>query len=159
MQQLLSNYSFAEILLFAIVIAFAIKEIVDFVDWGYSKAKQKISKDQKPKDLEEKLNQTIKMQQQEIEQLREKEKALSSSMGSLDEKLTILINSDRDDIKAWITAQHHHFVLKGSIDYYSFDCISKRYEHYKIEGGNTFIDELMEELSNLPKTGEKFIKD
>ena len=67
----------------------------------------------------------------------------------------MLISSDKDSIKAWLTAQHHHFMEKGTIDYYSFDCISRRYEHYKEEGGNTFIDDLMEDINNLPKIGDK----
>ena len=63
-----------------------------------------------------------------------------------------LIESDKDDIKAYITKEHHYFVYqKGWIDDYSLDCIERRYDHYVAEGGNSFIKGLMEEIRNLPK--------
>ena len=65
----------------------------------------------------------------------------------------MLIESDRDDIKSFITREHHRFCYQvGWIDDFSLDCIEKRYKHYKNEGGNTFIDGFMEELRALPKS-------
>ena len=56
----------------------------------------------------------------------------------------MLIESDKDDIKAYITREHHFFCYEqGWIDDFSLDCLEKRYAHYKIEGGNTFIDGFM----------------
>ena len=70
----------------------------------------------------------------------------------LSEKINILIESDRDDIKSYITREHHYFCYKvGWIDDFSLDCIEKRYKHYIDEGGNTFVEDLMNELRALPK--------
>ena len=66
--------------------------------------------------------------------------------------LDMLIDSDRDDIKSFITMQHHHFVYeKKWIDDYSMDCLEKRYQHYEDEGGNSYVEHLMIELRSLPK--------
>ena len=69
------------------------------------------------------------------------------------QQLEMIIESDKDDIKSWITEKHHFYCYERKwIDDYSMDCIEKRYRHYKDEGGNSFIEELMNELRSLPKT-------
>jgi hypothetical protein len=73
-------------------------------------------------------------------------------MHELEKKNDILIESDKDDIKAYITREYHYFVEeKKWIDKFSLDCIEKRYAHYVDEGGNSFILDLMNELRKLPK--------
>ena len=70
----------------------------------------------------------------------------------LTDKINLLIDSDKDSIKSFITDRHHHFCYdKKWIDDYSLDCIEKRYKHYTDEGGNSFIHDLMKELRALPK--------
>lgn len=155
MKQLLSNYSVGQIILFLIIVAFAIKEFLSFVDWAHERMNKTVDKTRRTKKIEQRLDQAIAERNQKIQELQKKENEIEESIQKLDEKITMLIDSDRDDIKAWITSQHHHFMEKGEIDYYSLDCIARRYAHYKLEGGNTFVDDLMEDMNNLPKIGEK----
>lgn len=155
MKQLLSNYSVGQILLFLVVAAFAIKEFLSFIDWAHERMDKTVDKSRKTIKIEQRLDDAIEERKEAINELREKETEIEESIQKLDIKINMLIDSDRDDIKAWLTSQHHHFMEKGEIDYYSLDCITKRYEHYKLEGGNTFIDDLMEDINNLPKSGEK----
>jgi hypothetical protein len=64
----------------------------------------------------------------------------------------MLIDSDKDDIKAFITREHHYFCYqKGWVDDYSLDCVERRYAHYEQEGGNSFVEDLMKDLRKLPK--------
>lgn len=57
----------------------------------------------------------------------------------------MLIDSDRDDIKSYITREHHYFCYqKGWIDDFSLDCCERRYKHYSDEGGNSFIGQFMD---------------
>ena len=70
----------------------------------------------------------------------------------LAKKIDILIESDKDDIKAYITKEHHKFCYdKKWIDDFSLDCLERRYKHYEDEGGNSFIGGFMQELRSLPK--------
>lgn len=155
MIQLLTSYSLEQIFVVLVFAAIAFKEIITFLDWGTDKLRKKFKKEQQPETISEKLNTVIEEQDKEIFELKTHMQEIQTLIDRLDKNLEMLISSDRDAIKAWITSQHHRFMEKGTIDYYSFDCISKRYEHYKEEGGNTFIDELMEDLNDLPKTGSK----
>lgn len=55
-------------------------------------------------------------------------------------KIDMLIDSDKDAIKSYITREHHYFCYQiGWIDDFSLDCLERRYQHYHEEGGNSFI--------------------
>lgn len=155
MIELLTNYSLGQIFVFIVIAAIALKEVATFLDWLNDKARKKVAKEQQPETISQKLNKAIQQQDEEIVSLKEDIQDIQESIQILNKKIEMLISSDRDSIKAWLTAQHHYFMEKGTIDYYSFDCISRRYAHYKEEGGNTFIDDIMEDINNLPKTGSK----
>lgn len=76
---------------------------------------------------------------------------LKQTIGDIKATVDILKDSDKDDIKAWITEKHHYFVYQlGYIDDYNLQCIEARYKHYKDEDGNTFIDGFMKEIRELP---------
>ena len=69
----------------------------------------------------------------------------------LDNKINDLTASDMHDIKSWIVEQYHKFyVNQGWIDAFSADTLDHRYEDYKKEGGNSYIDTLMSQLHTLP---------
>jgi len=77
---------------------------------------------------------------------------IQSELTSLKDSITLLIESDIDDIKQSLTKDHHYFCYKlKSIDDYSLDCMERRYSHYKEEGGNSFVQTLMEEVRALPR--------
>ena len=85
-------------------------------------------------------------------QLREHQKRDDEALQDLSKKIDILIESDRDAIKTYITKEHHKFCYnKGWIDDFSLDCLEKRFKHYADEGGNSFICGFMQELRALPK--------
>ena len=76
---------------------------------------------------------------------------MTQTLEKLSEKIDMLIDSDKDDIKSFITREHHFFCYqKKWVDDFSLDCIEKRYSHYKEEGGNSFITGFMNDLRALP---------
>ena len=133
--EFLTKFSISEIIIFTILLLSSVKGIITFFDWLISKGTQIfVKRYQKPKELENNVQEMAK------------------AIGELTRKVNMLIESDKDDIKAFITRQHHYFVYqKGWIDDYSLDCIEKRYNHYQDEGGNSFIGSLMQEIRDLPK--------
>lgn len=134
-----------------VLTAAAIKGIIDFVDWAKGRAKQKLNKEEAADSLAQRLETMEKTHCQHIEALQAKDRELQEQLAVLIKKMDILVESDRDDIKAWITAQYHFFMEQKWIDSYSLDCLEKRYSHYKTEGGNSFIDGLISEIRSLPK--------
>ena len=100
----------------------------------------------------EKINKRIKDGENYMTQLREHQKHNDEALQDLSKKIDTLVESDRDDIKAYITKEHHKFCYdRGWIDDFSLDCLEKRFKHYADEGGNSFICGFMQELRTLPK--------
>ena len=151
MAELITNYSWSEIILFVIAFAAAIKGVVTFWDWGKDRLRKVYDKEDKIEEIKslivkntKQMNEFSNIQAQTIEEIQH-----------LKENITNLTASDKDDIKAWITEKHHHFCYEIKyIDDYSLDCIEKRYAHYVDEGGNSFISTLMEEIRKLPKVSD-----
>ena len=87
-----------------------------------------------------------------MDDLKANQNETDAALKDLSDKIDMLINSDKDSIKAYITQRHHWFCYeKGWIDDFSLDCLEKRYQHYEDEGGNSFIGYFMDELRALPK--------
>lgn len=141
MKDLLSNYSIQDILIFIVFLAIGIKGIVSWIEWAEIRIKNKVKKSDKIEEL-----------QQQITEIQKVQMTICSQIEVITKNIQDLKNSDRDDIKAFITRQHHYFCYTlGYIDDYNLDCIEKRYKHYKNEGGNSFIGQLMDEIRALPK--------
>lgn len=135
MQALLEQFSPSDILIFIVLLTLALKGCISMLEWFEERGLRFFHKQyQKPKELQETV------------------KKLVSMVNNMSDQIAILIDSDKDDIKAFITREHHYFCYqKGEIDDQSLDCIEKRYTHYKDEGGNSYIYDLMVDLRNLPK--------
>jgi len=141
MKQLLETYSIQEIIIFIILLAVAIKGVITWIDWAKGKIMEKMGK--------KKEEETLK---QDINELKETVDKILDKITQIDDTIDLLVASDKDDIKAYITREHHYFCYKlGFIDDYNLDCIEKRYSHYKDEGGNSFVEDLMREIRALPK--------
>ena len=155
MKDLLQNFSIQQILLFIVCLAIAIRGVGSWFDWVKEKEEKMLEKKNKHNALKESVDNLIKSQESMKCDINACQSQLKATIDGISKSITLLTESDKDDIKAWITEKHHHFCYElGYIDDYSLDCIEKRYSHYKEEGGNTFIDNFMEEIRALPKKSE-----
>lgn len=140
MVDLITQYSLSDIIIFIIILGLAIKGVVSFFDWADKRVKTAYQKINLPNQL-----------QDSIEDHAEWIEKLEKTIQKCNHLIQILIQSDKDAIKAFITQQHHFFCYqKGWIDDYSLDCIERRYQHYQQQGGNTFVGDLMYDLRQLP---------
>jgi len=143
--KLLSTFSFGEIILFIVLIAVAFKEIFNFLDWISEKVKKRDNKHQIAVSRDQRIDNQLENFQKDLKHITETVDEINSEVG-------ILKESDKDDIKAFITREHHYFCYtKGWIDDFSMDCIEKRYGHYVQENGNSYVADLMQNLRALPK--------
>ena len=137
MLNLLKNYSLTDIAIFIVILSLAIKGTIDFYDWARNRLSKTTDKKYTEKEMQKKVLNTLESHNAQIDKMSK--------------AINILIASDKDDIKAWITQQHHYFCYElGYIDDYNLQCIEARYLHYKEKKGNTFIDGFMRDIRNLP---------
>ena len=101
---------------------------------------------------QEDLDAKLQQESLAIQKLEKNQDEMMIAMEKLSNKIDALIDSDKDDIKSFLVKEHHYFCYqRGWVDDYSLDCCEKRYKHYVQEGGNSFIEDMMNEIRNLPK--------
>lgn len=69
----------------------------------------------------------------------------------LSEKIDLLLDSDKESIKGFITSEYHYWMKLGYIDIYSLKVIDERFEKYRKEKGNTFVADMVSELHKLDR--------
>ena len=155
MKELLETFTVEQIIIFLALLGFSIKEVVSFFDWASARINQKAKKENVHDELKNEiktLNNDLKAGLKEIYQTVDENKKTQEKM---QKTINLLVESDKDDIKSWITERHHYFCYeKGYIDDYNLDCMEKRFKHYIDEHGNSFVEELMEEVRHLPRISQ-----
>lgn len=150
--EFLSEYSFAEFLVFALIFILAIKEGINFIDWIKTRFSKATNKALQAKKEHDKIEEEIEDLNSEKEVFDHEFKEAEDRFKKIEESIEMLIDSDKEDIKAFITLQHHKFVYEQEwIDDYSMECLEKRFAIYEREHGNSFVLGLMNELRALPK--------
>ena len=155
MEELFTNYSMSEIVIFMVVLAFAVKELVTFIDWGRDRLRKVYDKDYKSIEERKKLEEEI----DDLNKFYSEKKKVDDTFAKIDrtfekinERIDMLIESDKEDIKSYITEKHHFFVYgQGWIDDHSLECLERRFAVYQQEHGNSFVEGLMNEIRALPK--------
>lgn len=152
MVELLQRYSLSDIFIFIIFLALAVKSLISFFDWAYDRIKRIFNKGYEQLNEKEVLEKRLRKGSEVMTALKVNQSATDKKLNDLAAKIDILIDSDKDAIKSYITREHHYFCYEqGWIDNFSLDCLEKRYQHYHDEGGNSFIGGFMKELRALPK--------
>lgn len=153
MDDLLTQYSLTDILVFLFILITALKTTLVSVEWLWERISRIFKKQQKDVEQQEDFTKHVQESEKQIKELYELHSKTEANLNKIIDSIQLLINSDKDDIKAWITEKHHYYCYeKRHIDDYSLDCIEKRYTHYKNEGGNSFVEDLMRDIRRLPKT-------
>lgn len=156
MLQLLQRYSLSDILIFIVILCIAIKGLLSFFDLIGTKTRKIFTKQYQKISQREQVHKNLKENAEILERLRIRQDNLQAVLNKIKDKINIMMQSDRDAIKAYITEKHYHFCEKKKwIDNFNLDVLERRYSHYKEEGGNSFIDKFMEDLRNLPQQPPK----
>ena len=152
MVALLQHYSLSDILMFTVFLALAVKSLISFFDWADNRFKKVFNKEHSKINEKEELERRLQHGSQVMTTLKANQEITDKILKDLSAKIDMLIDSDKDDIKSYITREHHYFCYQiGWIDDFSLDCLERRYQHYADEGGNSFIEGFMNELRALPK--------
>lgn len=152
MTELLQRYSLSDILICTIFLALAIKSLISFFDWIHERVRKVFNKEHLQLNEKKELERRLQHGSEIMAKLEANQQTTDRILNNLSNKIDMLIDSDRDDIKSYITREHHYFCYqKGWIDDFSLDCCERRYRHYTDEGGNSFIGQFMEQLRALPK--------
>ena len=152
MIELLTTFSPMTIVLCCVMIFLALRGIIEYRNWIKTVTDEAYEKRKKQEERDQRVEKMVADYNKELINISQAIEYIKKSLTKLDSQVDNLTKSDKDDIKAYITNQYHYFVDgRGWIDDYSMDCIEKRYDMYKTYRGNSFIDDLMEQLRALPR--------
>lgn len=170
MMDLLTEFSGIEIIVCGVAIILAVKGAWDIIDFFKKKYQEKFDKDYSKKHSEEELikhyqeckeqhkesvalNQGVENKLDKLAEIVDKKfDQLDKRIDELDNRVDILTESDCLNIKHDIVKDYHYFTEQAKwIDDYNLSTLNLMYSKYKAEGGNSFVDELMEEINKLPK--------
>lgn len=156
MEELLTKYSLTEIILFVFALATTLKGFFTLWDYFYDKIKRHFKGETEEEQCKIDITKQLADISAQIENINAQHildrQELIKKIDETNTTISVLLDSDKDDIKSWITEKHHYFCYESKcIDYQSLDCIEKRYRHYVDEGGNSYVADLMNEIRALPK--------
>lgn len=143
-QDLFEQFDLTTIILILLLVFFLALEVSQGID--YFKRKNK-NKNDEYQDREKRIT-NLEVLEQDSEKTIQK---IKNDLDEVKKNINLLITSDKDDIRSWITDKYHCFINLGYIDDFSLDCLERRFKSYKQEGGNTYVDSMMEELRALPR--------
>lgn len=124
-QELLTAYSVDEILMFLVLLVGAVISAIKAFEYLNDKMELVMTKKLKSRKFGERLD-------------------------SLEESMDILLESDKSRIRGEIVREYRYFVRQGYIDAFTLDYLHHQFESYRKLGGNSYIEQVMDELDNLP---------
>ena len=156
MEELFTKYTLTQIILFIFVFATSLKGFFTLWDYFYDKIKKHFKEETEEEQDKIDIAKHLADISAQIENINAQHtldrQELIKKIDETNATISVLLASDKDDIKSWITEKHHYFCYESKcIDYQSLDCIEKRYRHYVDEGGNSYVADLMNEIRALPK--------
>lgn len=141
MVQFFQHYTLEATIIFLFMFGTALKQGYELVQYFRNKTFNHVDK---IREQEETLEQVINNMQQQQKQLQ-----------SITDKIDALLVSDKDSIKSWIVMLYKQYKKDPSgLDSMQMDLLERRFSHYKQEGGNSYIDNLMQELREIYNSKE-----
>lgn len=110
--------------------------------------------DDQMKKTTEETDEKMEELSQKLERREIESSAANKHMEEMGEMITLLVESDKDQIKSYITSEYHKWMAKGYIDIYAMATVESIFTNYRKEKGNTFVEGLVKELRKLPKQTE-----
>ena len=136
MVQFFQQYTLEATIIFLFMFGTALKQGYELVQYFRNKTFNHVDK---IREQEETLEKVIKNMQQQHKQLQ-----------SITDKIDELLASDKDSIKSWIVMLYKQYKKDPfGLDSMQMDLLERRFSHYKQEGGNSYIDNLMQELREI----------
>jgi predicted nuclease with TOPRIM domain len=134
------------------MIGVAIKYIAELLSWFYSKLQNYFNGQQAQKDKNVELIDTLETVGENIKSIDAKLDNLNEVVRKLEKESALTTERLQEQARSYIIDKHHHFCYEiGAIDDINLQSIERQFLYYKNAGGDTYIDNLVAEIRELPK--------
>lgn len=86
----------------------------------------------------------------QLEKQNESIETTKVQVGDINKKTNLILESDKETKKSYITDKYYECKDKGFIEIHSLQTLEAIYSKYLEENGNTFIGSLMDEMRQMP---------
>ena len=148
MEELLARFELTDIIIMLALLIVGAEKLIKAIDWLRARFRKSYDEEN-----------TLKEEVEDLNKFYEEKKVVDEGFAKVNARIDkicdlvdMLVESDKESIKAYITERHHFFVQERKwIDYHSMDCLERRFSIYEREHGNSFVEDLMNDLRQLPK--------
>lgn len=148
MEELLARFELTDIIIMLTLLIVGVEKLIKAIDWLRARFRKSYDEEN-----------TLKEEVEDLNKFYEEKKVVDEGFAKVNARIDkicdlvdMLVESDKESIKAYITERHHFFVQERKwIDYHSMDCLERRFAIYEREHGNSFVEDLMNDLRQLPK--------
>ena len=149
---LFTQYSFQELVLLVIVILFVLKALNEVIAFFYDKIKNHFGIQNNKEQWEQNVSDSLNEIKDEIQTLRDQNIKTHRHQQEIDQSIALVQERLQENTRSYLIDAHHKFCYDiRAIDDLSLQAMERRYLYYKTAGGNSFVDNLMDEVRNLPK--------
>lgn len=155
-ESLFSQFSIESIILIIISLVVAFKFVSELWDWLYNKIKKHFNIQTEKQQQDEKDREQTKALEKKMntfmDKIYEKHDNLDKIVNKLIEQQERTTDRLQENTRSFIIDKHHYFCYQiKAIDDMNLQSLERRYMYYKADGGDSFIDQLMEEIRQLPR--------
>lgn len=141
MVQFFQNYTIEATLVFLFMLGVALKQGFELFQYFRNKAVDQVDK--------------VRDREQGAIRASEQLATQNTELMKINEKIDQLLVSNEDSIKSWIVTLYKQRKKDPSgLDSMQMDLLERRFSHYKKMGGNSYVDNLMQELREIYNSKE-----
>jgi septation ring formation regulator EzrA len=130
----------------------ATKFIGELIEWFYTKLRKYFNHQNDRDRAHSEITDGLSEIKDIVNQLKDSSEKLNERVTSLEKQATLTTERLQENSKSYIIDKHHYFFYQvGAIDDLNLQSLERRYLYYKSAGGDSYIDNLMEEIRELPK--------
>jgi len=152
LQILFSQHSLEELIVLIVLILLAVQGIWKAI--GFFVEKYNIATGKKVDSIQwkENLAESLTNLDSKIDLLSEQNEKTHEKQEQLEDTVTLLQERMQENTRSYLIDAHHKFCYQiKKIDDLNLQSLERRYLYYKSSGGDTFVDNLMEDVRELPR--------
>lgn len=150
---LFATYSVESVIIFTIMLLLAIKFVWELVVWFRDKLRNGFKKEKETEEESEYFKAEFSKLHDSLDNIDERLNKIDENNENTNRRLSFIEERQQENTKSFLIDAHHKFCYQiRAIDDINLQSIERRYMYYKAAGGNSFIDQLMQEIRALPRT-------
>lgn len=147
-----THVSIQEIIILIIALILAIKVVGTAIEWIWGKIKTKFDIENEQQTWENKVSEQLENLDSKIDNLELQNKQTHDEQNKINTTLALVQERLQENTRSYLIDAHHKFCYQiKAIDDMNLQSIERRYLYYKTAGGNSFVDNLMDEIRALPR--------